>query len=352
MKTSRNFRMSALTVRQLATLVGAGLPLERSLNVLAVQHADMRQRQVLQQAAALLHGGHHFSEALAALPRAFDPLFVNLVRAGESGGVLPLLLERLADYQERRERLRSRLLTALIYPAAILGLAALVVLFLLIWIVPQFEGLLGQALQERPIPVATQWILTLSQMLREHVAGLLMAVFILLIIGWQLLRQPAFQNRFALWLERWPLVGTIAQKAALAQFSRTLGTLLTSAVPLVTALEVTQRTVFHQRLSAAVANIQRQVQQGGSLAGLLEAQAVFPPMVVSLVQVGEETGQLGPMLLKAAELYEQQVDVAVSRLTGLIEPVLIVALGLLVAGVVAALFMPLVQVMQELNTGG
>ncbi len=345
-------RIPALVTRQLAVLVGAGVPLARSLQLLVEQEEMPERRARLASVAGLVQTGHALSEALATQPDAFGPLYVSLVRAGEAGGALPELLARLADFQERMERLRARVVTALLYPAAVLIAAALIFIFLLVWVIPEFKSLLLGAFENRPLPLLTQTVLGASDWITQRtiwVVGLLSAGIVAVWLGRTWLASRWSGQQIPRWI---PLVGPAAEKIALAQITRTLGTLVESGVPLLSALEITQTMGRDPKLARALAHLREQVQQGQPLGRLLAASRHFPAMVSSLVQVGEETGRLGQMLLRAADLYDQQVETTIARLTGLVEPVLSALLGVIVGGVVLSLFLPLVHLIQELGGGG
>jgi type IV pilus assembly protein PilC len=345
--------------RQLATLIDAGLPLLRSLTVLAKQEKDATLRNTINQLADGVQGGSTFSEAMAQHPRIFNKLYINMVKAGELGGVLELVLVRLAEFQEKAQKVKNKVLAAMAYPVIVLVIAVLIMLFLLAFIVPKFKQIFAEMLNGKPLPAITEYVMKASDLIKSAFwplwPNLILTVFIFVSIGvgWTLLsRNPkgrAFLDGLFL---RAPLFGDLLRKSAISRFSRTLGTLVTSGVPILQALNITRETAGNVVIAAAVTKVHDAVKEGESIVSPLEASGVFPPMVISMVDVGEETGQLPEMLLKIAEVYDDEVDNAVDGLTSLLEPVMIVILALIVGTIVIALFMPLIEIIKGMQGGG
>lgn len=338
--------------RQLSTLISAGLPLLRSLRTLSKQEKNANLKKIMASLAESVEGGTTFSEALAQHPKAFNKLYVNMVKAGELGGVLEVVLTRLAEFAEKSQRIRGKVTSAMVYPVVVLTIAVGIVTFLMLFIVPKFEAIFKDMLGGRPLPFITQTIMDISRFIQGHfllLAGMLVLAVVGLRLSMRLPGVPAKVDQFKLKL---PLFGDMLTKTAVARFSRTLGTLVSSGVPILQALQITRDTAGNERVSSAIDNIHDNVKEGESMVSPMEASQIFPPMVVSMVQVGEETGQLPDMLTKVADVFEEEVDTAVAGLTSLLEPVMIVLLALIVGTIVVALFLPLITIIQDLTAGG
>jgi type IV pilus assembly protein PilC len=298
-----------------------------------------------------VEGGTTFSEALAQHPKAFNKLYVNMVKAGELGGVLEIVLTRLAEFAEKSQRIRGKVTSAMVYPLVVLTIALAIVGFLMLFIVPKFEAIFKDMLGGRPLPLITQLVVDLSRFMQENfllVAGGL----ILVLVGLRFaVRMPGVTAALDSYKLKLPLFGDLLTKTSVARFSRTLGTLVSSGVPILQALQITRDTAGNERVSAAIESIHNNVKEGESMVTPMETSQIFPPMVVSMVQVGEETGQLPDMLTKVADVFEDEVDTSVAGLTSLLEPVMIVMLALIVGTIVVALFLPLITIIQDL-TGG
>jgi len=344
-------KVLTIFTRQLSTLISAGLPLLRSLRTLGKQEKNPNLRKIMTGLAESVEGGTTFSEALSQHPKAFNKLYVNMVKAGELGGVLEVVLTRLAEFAEKSQRIKGKVTSAMVYPLVVLTIAVGIVTFLMLFIVPKFEAIFKDMLGGRPLPFITQMVMDLSRFIQGN--------FILIAIGIAVL---VFALRFAMKLPgvaatldtytlKIPLFGDMLTKTSVARFSRTLGTLVSSGVPILQALQITRDTAGNLRVSKAVENIHDNVKEGESMVSPMEASGIFPPMVVSMVQVGEETGQLPDMLTKVADVFEEEVDNAVAGLTSMLEPVMIVMLALVVGTIVVALFLPLITIIQDL-TGG
>jgi type IV pilus assembly protein PilC len=272
-----------------------------------------------------------------------------MVKAGELGGVLELVLQRLAEFQEKAQRIKNKVLAAMAYPVIVLLIAIAIMLFLLAFIVPKFEQIFKDMLGNKPLPPLTQWVINASNAIKSQWYWIALAIFGIVVIYKMVARTPggrAFIDRMML---RAPLFGDLTRKSSISRFSRTLGTLVTSGVPILQALNITRDTAGNAIVADAVTKVHDAVKEGESIVQPLEASGVFPPMVISMVDVGEETGQLPEMLLKIAEVYDDEVDNAVEGLTSLLEPIMIVLLALIVGTIVIALFMPLISIIQNMQ---
>jgi type IV pilus assembly protein PilC len=335
--------------RQLATLIDSGLPLLRSLNVLAKQERDKVMRNTITKVADSVQSGSTFSDALALHPRIFNDLYVSMVKAGEVGGVLELVLTRLSEFQEKAAKIKNKILAAMVYPVIVMTMAVGIMGFLLVFIVPRFELIFQDLLGDKPLPPVTRFVIGLSGFMQSHGLVLLGAV-VLIVTAYKLIgrtrRGRLVIDNFKL---RMPLFGNLNRKTAISRFSRTLGTLVTSGVPILQALNITRETAGNAAIAAAIARVHDSVKEGESIVQPMEASRAFPPMVVSMVDVGEETGKLPEMLLKIADVYDDEVDNAVVALTSMLEPIMIVFLAVIVGTIVLALFTPLISIITGLQ---
>ncbi|MFL6589174.1 MAG: type II secretion system F family protein [Chthoniobacterales bacterium] len=286
---------------------------------------------------------------MAQHPRIFNDLYVNMVRAGELGGVLEVVLSRLAEFHEKAQKIKNKVLAAMVYPMIVLILAVGIMTLLLVFIVPRFQALFHDMLGDKPLPAITVFVIGISGFVQNHWMYLLGGV-VALIIGYKVLSRTrggrAALDQVKL---RAPLFGDLIRKTAISRFSRTLGTLVTSGVPILQALTITRETAGNVVIGNAISQVHDSVKEGESIVQPLEASGVFPPMVISMIDVGEETGQLPEMLLKIAEVYDDEVDNSVAALTSLLEPIMIVFLALIVGTIVIALFMPLISIISGLQ---
>ncbi len=343
-------RVLMIFTRQLATLIDAGLPLLRALTVLAKQERDKVLKATIGNLSEAVQGGNTFSEGLSHHPKIFNDLYVNMVRAGEVGGVLELVLTRLAEFQEKAQKIKNKVLAAMVYPIIVLVLAMAIMGFLLVFIVPKFEQIFKDMLGDKPLPAITVFVITLSNYVKNH-WGMILFGIALVVVGTKVLGRTAggraIIDRMKL---RAPLVGDLNRKTAISRFSRTLGTLVTSGVPILQALNITRETAGNIVIANAITQVHDSVKEGESIVLPLEASRAFPPMVISMIDVGEETGQLPEMLLKIAEVYDDEVDNSVAGLTSMLEPIMIVFLALIVGTIVIALFMPLISIISGLQS--
>jgi type IV pilus assembly protein PilC len=335
--------------RQLATLIDSGLPLLRSLNVLAKQERDPVLKRTTEALGDSVQGGSTFSDALAQHPKIFNELYISMVKAGELGGVLEVVLTRLAEFQEKAQKVKGKVLSAMIYPAIVMTMAVMIMGFLLVFIVPRFEAIFKDMLGDKPLPGITIFVITISNFAKDNWA-ILIGAFVALIMGIKLLgRTPGGRGMIDQLKLRVPLFGDLIRKTAISRFARTLGTLVTSGVSILQALDITRDTAGNTVIANAISQVHDRVKEGESIVQPLEASGAFPPMVVSMIDVGEETGQLPDMLLKIADVYDDEVDNAVAALTSILEPLMIVFLAVVVGTIVIALFLPLISIITTLQ---
>jgi type IV pilus assembly protein PilC len=344
--------------RQLSTLQDAGLPLLRSLQILEGQQKPGKLKNVLQGVCEEVEGGTSLSDSMAKHPRAFNRLYTKMVAAGEVGGVLDIILQRLAEFMEKAESLKRKIRAALIYPIAVVIIALLIVAFIMVFIIPKFEEIFkdfGVAL-----PVLTRVLINVSRWMAGNgvgqvVPGWVYVLFSPLII-WILfkLARKSPPGRAALdtlifWM---PVIGNLVRKTVTARFTRTLGTLISAGVPILEAILITRDTSGNYVFEKALTKVHDSIREGESFAGPLREAKVCDAIVVNMIDVGEETGDMDVMLLKIADNYDEEVDVAVGGLIKLIEPLLIVFLGGAVGTIVVSMFLPLVAMIESLQQGG
>lgn len=325
--------------RQLSTLIDAGLPLLRSLNVLIAQLKPCKLRDILREISSDIQQGTTFSEALAKHPKQFDRLYVNMVKAGEVGGMLEAVLQRLAIFMERRAALIRRVKGAMIYPVAVLIIAAGIVAFLLVKVVPVFAEIFEEFGGELPAP--TKFLIACGDFML-YKWWILVSAIAWTLIGFKLLMKSKtvkrVNDRVVLKI---PLVGDLVTKVAVARFSRTLGTLITSGVPILQALRITKETISNEVIQNAVDKVHDSIKEGDTIAAPLDETKVFPPMVVNMIDVGEETGALDQMLMKVADIYDAEVEAAVEAMLQLMEPAIIIILGGIIGFIVISLYLPI-----------
>lgn len=342
-------RELAVFTRQLGTLLQAGMPLLRSLEVLGRQERNRAFRTPVGRVSEDIRSGGTLSNAMAQHPAVFDRLYVNMIKAGEAGGVLDVVLERLAKFQEKSLQLRGKVKAAMVYPLIVMIVAVTILAGLLVFVVPKFQQIFADLLKGAPLPPLTQAVLAASDAVRVHY----LVVLAVAVTGWlaykAFRRAPAGARLIDGWLVRTPLFGELILKSLVARFARTFGTLLASGVPILQAILITRDTTGNVRVAAALDVVHDRVKQGDPVARPLESTAVFPGMVSSMIEVGEHTGQLAGMLNKIADIYDDEVDTAVAGLSSLIEPLLIVFLAGIVGTIVIALFLPIVRIVQLLT---
>jgi type IV pilus assembly protein PilC len=337
----------AIFVRQFSVMIDAGLPLVQCLEILGTQQENKNFAKILQTTRMDVEGGSTLADAMRKHPKAFDELFTNMIAAGEAGGILDTILKRLATYIEKAVKLKAQVKGAMVYPVAVLGIAGLVIAVILWKVIPtfasMFEGLGAQLpLPTRIVITASNWFVRLLPFL---VAGLVLFVFF-------------FRRYYATYggrrtvdrtLLRLPILGVILQKIAVSRFCRTLATLISSGVPILDGLEITARTSGNAIIEDAIMAVRKGVESGLTVAQPLKESGVFPPMVVQMIGVGEQTGALDAMLSKIADFYEEEVDQAVANLLTLMEPVMILFLGVTVGGIVISMYLPLFDLISKLS---
>ena len=337
----------AIFVRQFSVMIDAGLPLVQCLEILGSQQDNKTFAKILQQTRMDVEGGATLADAMRKHPKAFDDLFVNMIAAGEAGGILDTILKRLATYIEKAVKLKSQVKGAMVYPIAVLGIAGIVIAVILWKVIPTFASMFEGLGATLPLPTriviaASNWFVRLLPFL---VVFLVLAVF-------------AFKRYYATYggrrvidrmVLKLPILGILMQKIAVARFCRTLATLISSGVPILDGLEITARTSGNSIIEDAIMAVRKGVESGLTVAQPLKESGVFPPMVVQMIGVGEQTGALDAMLSKIADFYEEEVDQAVANLLTLMEPVMILFLGITVGGIVISMYLPLFDLISKLS---
>ena len=337
--------------RQLATLVNAGLPLMRCIEVLKKQKLAPAMMDCLNGISEGIAGGATFSESLTAYPKVFDNLYINMVKAGEAGGVLEVVLSRLAEFAEKAQKIKNKVKGAMIYPAVVLTAAIGITAFLLLTVIPKFKQVFDDILGGQELPGITQFVMNLADLVKEH--GLLVLVVVAALWAAKTLIGKTEKGAYLFDKIRLkvPVIGTLVSRTAISQFTRTLGTLLSSGVPILQSLVIVRDTTANRVVRRAVQTVHDAVKEGESMTDPLASSGVFPPMVVSMVQVGEETGALPDMLTRIANTYDDEVDNAVAGLTAAIEPALIIFLAVVVGTIVVAMFLPMIKIISSVSGG-
>lgn len=335
--------------RQLATLINAGLPLLRSLQVIQRQEKSPALKDAIIDIADNIQSGGTFAEALAQHPRIFNRLYVNMAKAGEIGGVLDVILERLAEFMEKMQKIKNKVTSALTYPIVVLVMATGIVYFLMTRIIPKFQEIFDDLLEGAALPPLTQFVMGVSDVIQNRTPVVIVGVILLVILLRVLKRFPWGRYGVDSFKLHAPIFGALVSKSSIARFARTLGTLMQSGVPVLQALNIVKETSGNEVIGRAISLVHESVKEGENMAPPIEASKVFPPMVVSMVEVGEETGELPEMLMKIADTYDDEVDNTVAALSSVIEPILIVALAVIVGTIVIALFMPLISIIGKMS---
>jgi type IV pilus assembly protein PilC len=334
--------------RQLATLVDAGLPLLRGLRVLEKQERNATLKKILGELALSIEGGSTFSEGLAQHPKVFNRLFINMVKAGELGGVLEVVLKRLAEFSEKAQKIKGKVKAALFYPVAVMIVAIGILILLMVFIVPKFQEVFSG--MDMKMPGFTLFVLGVSNLIKNHILPTMGVVIVVVIVFLLIINKTKVGrlvwDKFKL---KMPAIGPVISKVAISRFARTLGTLVSSGVPILQALTIVRETAGNVVISNAVSKIHESVKEGETITAPMEGSGVFPPMVVSMVDVGEQTGAMPEMLLKIADNYDEEVDNAVAAMTSLLEPIMIVFLAVVVGSIVIAMFLPLIAMISNLS---
>jgi type IV pilus assembly protein PilC len=334
-------------VSDLAVLIDAGIPLVRSLAVLEKQTMSSHLRTLTTELRADVEAGQTFSDALSKHPDAFSKLFINMIRAGEVGGILSEALARLAVLYEKSARLESKIKAALTYPILVLIFALAVVTFVVALIVPKFFVIFGDIGAD--LPFLTRALYNVSQSVRSLWLPLLIVVTLSALSVRFVLVVPPIRYAFDALLLRLPVFGRLFMKVSISRFCRTFGTLLTSGVPILQTLTIAKDAAGNKVYEKAIEKVKESIKEGESISGPLSQYAIFPPLVTNMITVGEETGALAQMLIKVADRYDDEVDVLIGQLTALIEPFLIIGLGVIVGFIVIALFLPLASIVERLT---
>jgi type IV pilus assembly protein PilC len=334
--------------RQFATMIGAGLPLVQALDILSKQTENKAFGNIIGDIKSDVEGGSTFAEALKKYPRVFSDLYTNMVAAGETGGILDIILIRLATYIEKAQSLKRKVKGAMVYPTVVISVAVLVIIVIMVFVVPTFSKMFTQLGGDLPAP--TQLIINLSNFLGGMGGLITLASLIAIIVAVSQFRRTEtgkkVTDRIILLL---PIVGVLFKKVAVAKFTRTLGTLISSGVPILDGLNITARTAGNKVIEKAVLGVRQGVSEGQTIAEPLSEAKVFPPMVTQMIAVGESTGALDNMLDKIADFYDDEVDIAVSALTSMIEPILMVFLGGTVGFIVVAMYLPIFKLITLIN---
>lgn len=337
--------------RQLSTLQDAGLPILRSLQILESQLKPGLLKAIIGGVGDEVEGGGTLSDAMSKYPKAFDKLYVNMINAGEAGGVLDLILARLADFMEKAAKLKKKVIGAMIYPAVVISIAVGVVTVIMIFVIPKFEQIFKDFKLELPAP--TKLLLALSYFMAQQYGWAYVIAFPFVFTGLMRLIRMSEGGKYAtdVLMLKIPILGAILSKTSIARFTRTLGTLISAGVPILDAIMITKETSGNEVFARALIKVHDAIREGESMADPLRATKVCDAIVVNMVDVGEETGDLDKMLLKVADNYDNDVDVLVGSLISILEPVMVVVLGVIVGFIVIALFMPMITLIQGMTAG-
>jgi len=329
-------------------LVDAGLPLLKGLHVLQRQEKTPQFSVALQGMAESVEGGSTFAESLGQFPQIFTLFYINMVRAGETSGALQTILIRLAEFMEKSQKIRNKVKGAMVYPMVVMVMAVVILAVLMVFVIPKFKEIFDDLLQGRALPILTEMVIGASTFIAQkwYIGLGFIVAFVFLFKAFS--RTKSGRQTLDRVKLKLPVFGTLVRKTAIGNFARTLGTLLTGGVPILQALNIVRDVTDNAVLSKAVEQVHDSVKEGETIVVPLEASGVFPSMVVSMIQVGEETGALPEMLMKIAETYDDEVDTAVEALTSVIEPIMIIFLAVIVGTIVIAMFLPLVAIIGNL----
>ncbi|HET6488158.1 MAG TPA: type II secretion system F family protein [Syntrophales bacterium] len=328
--------------RQFSTMIGAGLPLIQCLDILAAQEQNKSFAKVIRTIKEDIEGGSTLSDALRKHPKVFDDLFINMIAAGEAGGILDTILNRLATYLEKSMKLKRKVKGAMTYPGVVLVMSVGIITLLLVKVVPVFQSIFAG--MGRELPFATQTLIDLSSFVTNNSLYIICALVVAIVALVRFYRTDAGRYLFDRMIIKPPVIGPLMRKVAIAKFTRTLSTLISSGVPILDALEIVSRTSGNMVVEKALMETRKNISEGKTIAEPLAATTVFPPMVVQMIAVGEATGSLDSMLSKIADFYDDEVEVAVAAMTSMLEPVLMVFLGGVVGGMIVAMYLPIFQI--------
>ncbi len=325
--------------RQLSTLVSSGVPIVQGLTILSEQAENPNFKLVLTSLRTDIEAGLSIADAMKKHPNAFTELYVAMIRAGEVGGILDTILERLSAYLESNEALKSKVKSALMYPTVVFSAAGLITIFLIVFIIPVFKGIFSSF--GAKLPFLTQALINLSDFMRHYILFLVPPIGLAVWGVKKWMKTPKGERKVDEISLRLPVFGILLKKVAIAKFSRTLGTLIKSGVPILQGLETVAKTAGNKVIEEAIDGSQKSIKEGGRISDPLKKANIFPPMVIQMISVGEETGGLDTMLTKIADFYDQEVDTAVKGLTSMLEPLIMIFLGLVIGTIVIAMFMPM-----------
>ncbi len=351
-------KLLTLFTRQLSTLQDAGLPLLRSLQILEGQQKPGLMKNILQGVCDEVEGGSSLSEAMSKYPRAFNRLFVKMVNAGEIGGVLDIILQRLSEFMEKSQRLKRKIKGAMVYPIVVISIAVIILTGIMVFIIPKFEEIFTDFGVK--LPAITLWLMNTSRWVAGNIPGQTIPGFVFVIIspfiiffGLKMVRKAEVGRATTDWcVLKIPIFGKLIKKTSIARFTRTLGTLISAGVPILEAINITKETSGNYVYEKALGNVHDSIREGESFAGPLRESKTCDAIVVNMIDVGEETGELDGMLLKIADNYDEEVDEQVEALVSLLEPLMVVVLGGMVGTIVVAMFMPMVAMINSLQGGG
>jgi type IV pilus assembly protein PilC len=325
--------------RQFATMIDAGLPLVQCLDILSRQQDNKTFKGMLLQVKENVESGSTFAEALKKHPKAFDELYVNLVAAGEVGGILDTILNRLAAYIEKALKLKKQVKSAMTYPTTIIGIALVVISVILVFVIPAFEKMFADFGGSLPAP--TQIVINISNFVQSYILVIIGAIVLLIFAFKRVYATKTGRERIDDFALKLPIFGILIRKVAVAKFTRTLGTMISSGVPILDGLEIVAKTAGNKTVEKAIYRVRQSISEGKTIAEPLEKSGVFPPMVCQMIAVGEQSGSIDTMLNKIADFYDDEVDDAVGNLTAMMEPLLMLFLGTTVGGLVIAMYLPI-----------
>ncbi|WP_305042016.1 type II secretion system F family protein [Geoalkalibacter sp.] len=325
--------------RQFATMIDAGLPLVQCLDILGRQQDNKTFKKILVQVKEDVEAGSTFADSLKKHPKAFDELYVNLVAAGEVGGILDTILNRLAAYIEKALKLKKKIKSAMTYPATVVGIAFIVIAVILVFVIPAFESMFADFGGALPAP--TQIVINMSNFVQDYILAIIGGFILLVFLFKRIYRTKKGRARIDDWALKLPIFGPLIRKAAVAKFTRTLGTMISSGVPILDGLDIVAKTAGNKTVETAIYKVRQSISEGKTIAEPLEKSGVFPPMVCQMISVGEQSGAIDTMLNKIADFYDDEVDDAVAALTAMLEPLLMLFLGTTVGGLVIAMYLPI-----------
>jgi len=342
----------AVFTRQLATLVDAGLPLLRGLRILETQQSSPAFKRIIGEVAERIEQGDSLMDAMGAHPRVFNRLYVNMVRAGEISGTLDVTLLRLAEFMEKAQRIKSKVKAAMFYPTAVLVVAGGILTLMMVFIVPRFQAVFDGLLNGAPMPAFTQFVMRVSEVVRHQAPLVGLGMVACGVFAWLALQTTAGRYLWDRWKISAPVVGQVVRKSAISRLTRTLGTLLSSGVPILQSFGIVKETAANVVIARLVERVQESVKQGETITAPLRGSDVISPVYVGMIDVGEQTGAMPAMLMKIADQCDDEVDNAVTAMTSLLEPIMIIFLAVIVGGIVIAMFLPILALMGADSIGG